>query len=153
MAERPIVAIPKKTEIEQELDSWIDDMPKSICFRDTLKIYAPICQHRCIPEALELSEKITDLFGQTAFYAHVSSCWKRTAPGGSTVVECEPVYVFEVEQRCVSKGMLRGLADAITDYGKKKHHRAISIKDGTIFIAGTQSTLKEFEDIAKKVPA
>jgi len=152
MLQRPLAPVPKATELEQKLEKWIDVMPKSICFRDNVKLYVPICNHRCIPEVLELSEKITDIFGQTTSYSHVSSCWKKSTPENGTVTECEPIYVIEAERRCVTKGMLRGLADAIADYGKKTHHRAISINDGTIFIASTQSVLKEFEEIAKKVP-
>lgn len=141
---------------DDELSRWLNSVKGSTCFKERLKIFAPVLcggqfeSCRCGRERVssgvacdraveELIVRVNRLFkGSTVYDAQGS--WM---DGGRLVVE--PVKVIEVAHSCVDEERARKLADAIRYYAENMHQVQMGISEGNFY-------LSDVPELAKSIP-
>ena len=136
-------------QVKQIIDKWLKDVPNVSCYRERLKIYAPTCGDKCLPDIQELIEKVNELFGGSTIYEQCTGCWFDEK---NDKVLCEPVKVIEVGHNCSRKEDLVQLMDAIADYASKTKQDSMSIQNGRFYIAETEDLLDKYEKLTAEVP-
>ena len=134
--------------MDDELDSFLEGIKGVTCLVERLKIYAPTCHGKCVPQVDRLIGEVNRVTGGSTVYDAEGS-WFNEELGK---VETEPVRVIEAGHRCFSEEEAGKLAEAISDYAKDAKQYSIAIYGSNFYIAETPELLEAYEKFKEKKP-
>jgi predicted Zn-dependent protease len=132
--------------VEDRVRGWLARITGVTCFPEKMKIYAPTCYDKCLPEVERLINRVNQIFGGSTVYDAQGS-WVSDGR-----VETEPVKVIEVGHRCASLKEARELAEAIVEYARDAKQNYISIHQGDFYIARSEEMLRAYENLKRQLP-
>lgn len=139
-----VIAMPRDDEIEK----WLDSIGNRACFRERLKVYAPVncggenktcrcgtrrarSKQNCEEAVEQLVVAINRLFGGSTVYDAKGS-W--LDEHGQLVIE--PVRVIEAGHRCVAGDVAERFARAISEFADNSQQDAVAISQGNFYPSG-----------------
>jgi hypothetical protein len=145
--------VPKSDEIEK----WLDSIGSRACFRERLKVYAPVncggeneicrCGSRraksresCEEAVEELVVAMNRLFGGSTVYDAKGS-WM---DGGQLIIE--PVKVIEAGHRCVAGDAAEKFAEAVSRFAENSKQSAMAISQSNFYLADTPKIANAFRE-------
>lgn len=141
-----------------EIEKWLNSIGKETCFRERIKVYAPVncggddrmcrCGRRhikshenCEEAVEELVVGINRLFGGSTVYDAQGS-WM----DGKGMLVVEPVKVIEAGHRCVSGDVAEKFAEIISRFAKDSSQDAMAITQGNFYLADTPKIASAFKE-------
>jgi hypothetical protein len=131
---------PLPNEVKSELDKWLSTIHGTTCFNQVMRIYAPNCYGKCRGAVKTLARDLAEHFGGATIYKHGEGCWV----DDNGKLECEPISIIEIGHECASPRDLRVVSRAITAYSQRANQKAISVKNGSFYIAKSPELLDRF---------
>jgi len=134
--------------VKDELDRFLEGIKGVTCLTERLKIYAPTCDGRCLPEVEELRDRVNRVAGGSTVYDAEGS-WFNEETGR---VETEPVKVIEAGHRCFSEDEAREIAEAIASYARRAGQHSMAVYGSSLYIAETPELLQAYERFKDRKP-
>lgn len=132
--------------VRDEVEAWVKSIKGATCYPSRMKIYAPTCYGKCMPEVEKLISNVNRLFGGSTVY-NAEGTWV-----SDSEVETEPVKVIEVGHHCADPERARELGKALGDYAVKAKQEAISIMSGSFYIARSKDLVETYKKLSEKLP-
>jgi len=134
--------------VDDELERFLGGIKGVTCLVERLKIYAPTCYGKCVPQVDKLISRVNRVTGGSTVYDAEGS-WYNEEQGK---VETEPVRVIEAGHRCFSEEEAGRLAEAVSDYARDAGQHSMAVYGSSFYIAETPELLEAYERFKDRKP-